>query len=121
MLTELDIIWKTSPDLPKPPIDKWKVGAFVIDEIVVEIDIYTNEFCDIISSSIASENLEYEDGSILIDFTNKETSEIIQVKLNNKLASIILSDPIFVVVTQETPWVVAGTTYIDGKFGPQNG
>jgi hypothetical protein len=116
MLTELDIFFTRTEANPKPSQDEYKVGAFIIDEEAVEVGIYSNEFCSIIESSKAIENQQYEDGDYLIDFVNKETEQTIQIRLNERLSSIILSDPIFVLVTQETRWVVQGSKYINSEF-----
>jgi hypothetical protein len=115
MLTETEITWASTPELLKPPVSEWKVAAFIIDEAVVEINIYTNEFCDILSSSVATENEQYENGDSLIDFTNKETSDVTQMRLSEKLSAIILTDHIFI-VSPEPDWVVVGSKYINGEF-----
>lgn len=117
MLKEIDFIWKATKELPKPPILDWKVGAFIIDQEVVDINIYSNSFCDIVSLSNISENEpQHNNGDYSINLINKETQEVIQIIVNERLGAIMLSNPIFVIVPQETPWVDLGSKYIDNQF-----
>lgn len=115
MLNQLDLVFKQENE-EKPDMSLHKVGAFIIGEDVVEVGIYKNEFFDMLSESDVSEAEVYDNLDVRLNFTNKQTQDVVDVRLNEMLSAILLSESSLVEVPVESPWVTVGTKYIDNNF-----
>ena len=115
MLIQSDLVF-TQENMNKPDMELHKVCAFVIEEDVVEVGIYKNDFYDLVLNSNISESEVYENLDSRLSFVNKETEEVVDVRLNEMLSSILLSGSLMIQVTSDTPWVVVGTKYINHEF-----
>jgi len=115
MLNQSDLIFKQENE-EKPDLALYKVGAFIIGEDVVNVGIYKNDLFDLVLSSDISEAETYENLDVRINFTNKETQEVLDARLDEMLSAILLSNAILVEVPSSAPWVVLGTKYIDNNF-----
>jgi hypothetical protein len=115
MLNQLDIVF-VQQNNEKPDMSIYKVGAFIINSEAVEVGIYKNELFDLLEFSDISEGKVYEDLQIRVDFTNKETKEITQIKFSEMLGAILLSNSNLIAVPIDRPWVEVGTQYIDNDF-----
>lgn len=115
MLNESDLVFKQENE-EKPDMALHKVGAFVIGQDVVEVGIYKNEFFELLSVSDISEAEIYDNLDVKLNFKNKETKEVLDVRVNEMLSAILLSNSKLIEVLSETPWVTIGTKYIDNNF-----
>ena len=98
--------------------DVHTLACFIIGDLVVENGIYSKEFFDLFNQSRVEEKEQYEDGNILISLIHKEDGQEQHLHLDERLGSIMLSDPILVEVTEGSQWVTIGSKYIDGVFYP---
>jgi hypothetical protein len=94
------------------------LACFIIDSLVVENNIYSKEFFNLFHSSIISEEEQLDDGSIIILFKDKNTSEEQYIQLEERLSSIILSNPLFIEVLDNYRWITIGSKYINNQFLP---
>jgi hypothetical protein len=94
------------------------LACFIINNIVVENNIFSREFFDMFNNSIIEEKQELEDGSLVVSFKNKETQEEQDIQLDERLGSIILSNPLFVEVPENDRWVTIGSKYVNNQFLP---
>ncbi len=93
-------------------------ACFVIDDIVVENGMYSREFFDLFNNSSIEEKEEYENEEIRIALTENNSAEKQYMILNERLASIMLSNPQLIEVPESMRWVTIGSQYIDGVFYP---
>lgn len=103
----------------KPDSNVHMLAAFVIDDVVVEPGIYSKQFFDMFNNSVISEESEnIETGEILVSFKYKDDPEKQYILLKERLASIMLSNPLFVEVPDDKKWIAIGSKYINGEFQP---
>ena len=95
-----------------------RLACFVIDELVVENGIYSIEFLNLFNNSIVEEKEQYENGDILLTLTHKDDGEEQYIHLDERLGSIMLSDPKLIEVPEGYQWVTIGSKYIDEVFYP---
>jgi len=93
-------------------------ACFIIGDLVVENGIYSKEFFNLFNESVAVEREEYEDGQILFSLIHNEDGTEQNIRLDERLASIMLSSPKLVAVPEDSLWVTIGSKYIDGVFYP---
>jgi|LauGreDrversion4_2_1035121.scaffolds.fasta_scaffold107866_2 hypothetical protein len=93
-------------------------ACFIIDGIVVENGIYSREFFNLFNQSRVEEKEQYEDGQILLSLIHNQDGEEQYMQLDERLGSIMLSDPILIEVPDGSQWVTIGSKYIDGVFYP---
>lgn len=94
------------------------LACFVIDDIVVENGIYSQEFFDLFNSSTVEEVEQYENGEILLKLVHNQDLEEQRIYLQERLGSIMLSNPKLIKVPEGSQWVTIGSKYIDGVFYP---
>ena len=119
MLLSKDVVHIYIPGVQNvPPSDTHHIiGAFVINEEVVHTGIYSKEFYDLYKNSVISEESENPDtGFITVKFLDGRDNLSMFILLDNKLASIMLSNPDFIEVPDGHEWVFAGTRYVNGEF-----
>jgi hypothetical protein len=94
------------------------LACFIINETVVENGIYSLELINLFNNSVIEEKEQYEDGDILLTLTHKEDGEEQYMQVDERLGSIMLSNPQLIEVPEGSQWVVIGSKYIDGIFYP---
>lgn len=94
------------------------LACFIIDDIVVENGMYSQEFITLFNNSYAEEKEQYENGDIFFTLTHKIDKEEQWIRLDERLGSIMLSNPKLIVVPEGSQWVTIGCKYIDGVFYP---
>jgi hypothetical protein len=94
------------------------LACFVIGDLVVENGIYSEELFNMFNNSSVEEKEQYENGDILLSLINKETGEEQYMHLDERLGSIMLSEPKLIEVSEGNQWVAIGSKYIDGVFYP---
>ena len=94
------------------------LACFVIDDIVVENGVYSQEFVNLFNNSYVEEKEQYENGEILLVLRHKEDNEEQFMHMDERLGSIMLSEPKLVAVPEGSQWVAIGCKYIDGVFYP---
>lgn len=103
----------------KPDPDVHMLAAFVIDGVVVEPGIYSKQFFDMFNNSVISEESEnLETGEIVVSLKYKQDEDKQYMVLPERLASIILSNPLLIEVPEDKKWIAIGSKYIDGEFQP---
>jgi hypothetical protein len=99
--------------------DLHMIACFVIDNLVVENSAYSIEFFNMFNNSIVLEEEYFPDTEeIDVSLTDKNSGEKQYIRLNERLASIMLSSPKFIAVPEDSLWVAIGSKYIDGVFYP---
>lgn len=98
--------------------DTHLLACFIINDIVVDNNVFSKEFFNMFHNSTIKEESVLENGDFEISFTNNITGEVQYVILNERQGAIILSNPLLVEVPEESRWVTIGSTYIDGVFYP---
>jgi len=117
MLTDLDIY--NDCDKSKPFVFKgtnrndYGVYAIVIDDEIVNIELYKKSFIDLYNNYKFVET-GFSDGKYTIDVLTDDNFVIEQVELPEKLGAIFLSNPTTVLITAETGFAMVGTKCIDG-------
>jgi len=94
------------------------LACFIIDDLVVENGMYSEELVNLFNNSYAEEKEQYENGEILFTLTHKSDGSEQWMRLDERLGSIMLSNPKLVEVTEGFQWVTIGCKYIDGVFYP---
>lgn len=119
MLLSKDIIHIINPGNEQYFNEEVHVAAcFIIDDIVVENGMYSREFFDLFNRSHIEEKEQYENGDIRIALTESGGVEKQHMILDERLASIMLSNPQLIEVPENMRWVTIGSQYIDGVFYP---
>jgi hypothetical protein len=93
-------------------------ACFVIGDLVVENGIYSREFFNLFNESRAEEKEEKENGDILFSLIHNEDGTEQGMHLDERLGSIMLSNPKLIEVPEDSLWVTIGSKYIDGVFYP---
>lgn len=93
-------------------------ACFIINDVVVENGMYSREFFNLFNRSTVEEKEQYENEEILIALTEKNSGQKQYMILDERLASIMLSDPQLIEVPEHMRWVTIGSQYIDGEFYP---
>lgn len=101
-------------------LDTHMLACFIIDDIVVDNNVFSIEFFNMFNNSIideaSSENLPED--NIKVSFTDKDTGEVQYVIFDERQGSIVLSNPKLIEVPENSRWVTIGSKYIDGVFYP---
>jgi hypothetical protein len=94
------------------------LACFIIEDLVVENGIYSKEFFNLFNQSRSEEKEQYENGDILFSLIHNEDGEEQYLHLDERLGSIMLSNPQLIEVPEGSQWVTIGSKYIDGIFYP---
>lgn len=94
------------------------LACFIIEGIVVENGIYSKELFNLFNESRVEEKEQYEDGQILLSLIHNQDGEEQYMQLDERLGSIMLSNPILIEVPDGSQWVTIGSKYTDGVFYP---
>jgi hypothetical protein len=94
------------------------LACFIIDGIVVENGIYSKELFNLFNESRVEEKEQYEDGQILLSLIHNQDGEEQYMQLDERLGSIMLSNPVLIEVPDGSQWVTIGSKYTDGVFYP---
>ena len=113
-----DVIHIFNEQMTDTPGDAHMLACFIINNLIVENNIYSREFFNLFHESNISEKEQSEDGSLIILFANKSSGEEQLIQLDERLGSIILSNPLFVEVPDNDRWVTIGSKYINSQFLP---
>jgi hypothetical protein len=98
--------------------DTHLLACFVINDIVVDNNVFSREFFEMFHNSIIKEDSILETGEVLVSFTNKDSGEIQGVVFDERQGAIVVSNPLLVEVPENSRWVEIGSKYIDGVFYP---
>jgi hypothetical protein len=93
-------------------------ACFIIGDLVVENGLYSKEFFNLFNESRAEEREQLENGDILFTLIHNEDGTEQGMHLNERLGSIMLSEPKLIKVPEDSLWVTIGSKYIDGVFYP---
>jgi hypothetical protein len=94
------------------------LACFIIDDLVVENGVYSKEFFSLFNNSFVEEKEQYDNGEILLSLKDKRDGIDQFIMLDERLGSIMLSNPKLIEVPEGSQWVTIGSKYIDGVFYP---
>ena len=118
MLTDLDIWWQHEWH-PFEYLDadrnQYSVYAIVIGEDIVDVCAYKKSFIDLYNNNTFVET-DFSDGKYTIDVIDSDNNIIEQLEVSERIGAIFLSNPITVLVTEETYYANVGMKYIDEKI-----
>lgn len=98
--------------------DTHTLACFIINDVVVDNNVFSKEFFNMFNNSIIKEESILENGDFEISLTHNVTGEVQYIILDERQGSIVVSNPLLIEVPEESRWVTIGSTYIDGVFYP---
>lgn len=118
MLTDTDIFWQQQWH-PFEHIEhdrnQYSVYAIIIDNEVVDVAAYKKSFIDLYNSHKFVER-NFANGQYTIDILTENNNVIEQLNVSEKIGSIFLSDPITLLINDETSYATVGMKYINNTI-----